>query len=413
MNAEIVAVGSELLLGQIDNTNATYLSKQLNQLGINVYHHTVVGDNMERLHDVLHTAINRSDLVITTGGLGPTKDDLTKETLSKLLDRRLIYDESTEQKITRYFQEREKEMTANNRKQALVIEGSTIIANNFGLACGMFLKHEGSAIIMLPGPPKELIPMFENECIPLINERFTKTEQIQSRILRFFDIGESKLVDILDNLIEKQENPTIAPLASDGEVTLRLTVKGSNEMNNKKMLDDLQKTIVRRVGQYFYGTGDGSLRESVIAELRKKNLTLSSAESLTGGLFAAEMTSVSGASECFVGGLVTYTNKLKQEQLSVSEELLNTHGAISHECAKEMADKARIKTGSDLAVSFTGVAGPKEAEKKSPGLVYIGLSSKDETTSFELHLAGHRSVIRERSVKYGLYNLLKWLRKDS
>ncbi|UCZ51658.1 competence/damage-inducible protein A [Bacillus shivajii] len=412
MNAEIVAVGSELLLGQIDNTNATYLSRQLNNLGVNVYHHTVVGDNEERLYKVLETALNRSDLVITTGGLGPTKDDLTKETLAQLLSRNLVYDKITEERIIEYFKQRSRTMTENNRKQALVIEGSKIIDNHHGLACGMLMTYENKKVMMLPGPPKELIPMFENECIPLLNRQLSNSSFIQSRVLRFFDIGESQLVDIIDDLLETQTNPTIAPLASDGEVTLRLTVKGENEGQNEQKLDDLQDKVVERLEPYFYGTGNDTLSKSVSDLLRIMDYSLSSAESLTGGSFSTELTSLDGASNFFKGGFITYTNEQKHELLGISNELLNKYGAISHECAEALAKQVRLQTGSNVGLSFTGVAGPKEAEGKQPGLVYVGLSTEDELVSYELRLAGSRSNIRERSVKYGLYYLLQWLRKE-
>ncbi|UTR10802.1 competence/damage-inducible protein A [Evansella sp. LMS18] len=412
MNGEIVAVGSELLLGQIANTNAQFLSEQMNQLGINIYYHSVAGDNRERLAAVIENARKRCDLVVLTGGLGPTKDDLTKETLAEVLGRELIYDETAKRRITDYFKKTGRYMAENNLQQALVIEGSVVFQNDNGLACGMAVKSDGCLFILLPGPPKELKPMFNKYANPYLKSQLKDTTFIQSRVLRFFDIGESQLVEQIDDLIENQVNPTIAPLAGDGDVTLRLTVKGSDEAENQRKLNNLQEIVLARLDKYFYGLNDDSLFKQVFLQLKEGNVTIAAAESLTGGLFSAELTNIPGASAIFKGGFVTYTNEGKANTLNVAEEILHKHGAVSRECAEEMAKGARLKGESDYGISFTGVAGPDSSEGKPPGLVYIGIASREAAESYELRLAGSRTGVRERSVKYGAYYLIQFLRKE-
>ncbi|MFA9558016.1 competence/damage-inducible protein A [Evansella sp. AB-rgal1] len=413
MNAEVIAVGSELLLGQIVNSNAKYLSEQLSHLGINVYYHTVVGDNESRLSDVLSIAKERSNLLILTGGLGPTKDDLTKETVGKMLGKQLVHDKETEERICQFFEKRGREMTENNRKQALIIEGSHVFPNDHGLACGMAISSKELQILMLPGPPKELQPMFETYAIPYFQKQMKVKSFIQSRVLRFFDIGESQLVDKIDNLLETQTNPTIAPLASDGEVTLRLTVKGEKEEENTYLLDEVQNKILQKVGSFFVGIGDQTLMGMLVRLLQQTNTTITAAESLTGGLFSAGVTNEPGTSKIFPGGFITYGNDMKSLQLDISDELLQNDGAVSHACAKEMAKKSREKAKTDYGISFTGVAGPDSLEGHPVGTVYIGISSKSKTESYEIKLAGSRQNIRERSVKYGVHFLLQWIRKET
>lgn len=412
MNGEIIAVGSELLLGQIVNSNAKYLSEQMSHIGINIYHHSVVGDNPARVEEVVEHARNRCNLVILTGGLGPTKDDLTKEAVAKVLEKNLIYDKDTEKRIEDFFKQRNRIMTENNRKQAMVLEGAKIFPNDHGLACGMAIEKDKCLFILLPGPPKELMPMVETYVIPFLRGELKEELIIQSRVLRFFDIGESQLVEVIDDLLEQQLNPTIAPLASDGEVTLRLTVKGKDQVENIHKLDELQEKIVSRLNEFYYGTGEDSLLLNLLSTLKANNLSVTSAESLTGGLFAAELTKLPGASAVFPGGFISYSNEIKKSILDVSEQTLINEGPVSHTCAKSMAMGAREKGKADFGISFTGVAGPDPLEGKPPGLVYIGIASNDKTESYELRLAGSRENIRERSVKYGAYFLLQWIRKD-
>ncbi|MDG5789017.1 competence/damage-inducible protein A [Evansella sp. AB-P1] len=413
MNGEIIAVGSELLLGQIVNSNAKYLSEQLSYLGINVYHHSVVGDNESRLEEVLEIAKDRSDLVILTGGLGPTKDDLTKETVGKLLKKKLVYDTNTEERILQYFNQRDRQMTENNRKQALIVEGAHVFPNDHGLACGLSVPDDTeSLIIMLPGPPKELQPMFEKYVVPYLHNLINENTMIESRVLRFFDIGESQLVEKIDDLLVSQTNPTIAPLASDGEVTLRLTVSGNDHEENKQLLDTLQRKILFKLNDYFVGTGEETLEERLVALLKQKGSTITTAESITGGFFASVITKQPGASKVFPGGFVTYGNKMKELQLNISPSILQMKGAVSGPCAVEMAMAARKIVDTDYGISFTGVAGPDPLEGKPPGTVFIGIATRNDSRSYEVKLAGSREAIRDRTVKYGTYYLLQWIRKE-
>lgn len=294
MNAEIIAIGSELLLGQIANTNAQFISKQLASIGVNVYYHSVVGDNEARVKEVLLQAKQRSTLVVLTGGLGPTKDDLTKEAIASFLNRNLVEHEYSLHKIQKYFEDRARVMTDNNRKQALVFEGSSVFPNEYGMAPGMALEESGVHYMLLPGPPKEMQPMFAKDGLRYILSHLEQTEKISSRVLRFFDIGESQLETEIVDLIDNQKNPTIAPLASEGEVTLRLTVKHSNHNEGMQLLDDLEEKILARVGPYFYGYGETSLLEEVVETLKEQKLTISAAESLTGGRFSEALTSMEG-----------------------------------------------------------------------------------------------------------------------
>ncbi len=368
MNAEIISVGSELLLGQIVNTNAVFLSQELAELGINVFYQTTVGDNEQRLHDALEQAHRRADILIITGGLGPTKDDLTKETVASFVGEELTYHEESLRSIEDYFVKRQRTMTANNRKQALVVNGSTALFNHFGMAPGMVVRFKETTIVLLPGPPKEMKPMFKNELIPHLTEMLGENaSSITSRVLRFFDIGESQLETELLDILEAQSNPTIAPLASDGEVTLRLTVKHASETERKRMLDETEEQINKRVGSYMYGYGETSLMEQLFLQLHEKRCTIATAESFTGGKFSTELTSFSGSSAIFRGGTVSYATDVKENVLGVSKRVIDEYGVISHHCAIEMATCAKEQYLADIAISFTGVAGPMSQEGKDPG----------------------------------------------
>lgn len=408
MNAEIIAIGSELLLGQISNTNAQFLSKQLANIGVNVYYHTVVGDNPIRLTETISLAQKRSKLIIFTGGLGPTQDDLTKETIASCVGRSLVIDEEAVRRIASYFKRRNRVMTANNRKQALVIDGSTVLANDHGMAPGMAFKAGGNHYILLPGPPKEMEPMFLNYALPFISSELEETTQIISRVLNFFDIGESQLETELIDLIEAQTNPTIAPLAKEGEVTIRLTVKHENRHEGEKLLDNLEKEILARVGQFFYGYNETSLTKEVINHCVKENITIASAESLTGGKFTAEIASHSGVSSFLKGGIVCYSSEIKQSLLNVPKQIIEDFGAVSEQCAKVLAENVKDLMKTEVGISFTGVAGPDKLEDKEVGTVFIGVSMVGkETKVYPLQLAGTREQIQSRSVKHGLHCLLK------
>ncbi|WP_153123841.1 competence/damage-inducible protein A [Peribacillus tepidiphilus] len=408
MNGEIIAVGSELLLGQIVNTNARFLSAQLAELGINVFHHTVVGDNPARLKSVLEVAEKRSNLIILTGGLGPTKDDLTKETIAKHLNRRLVIDENALQSIKKYFEKTGRTMTDNNKKQALVLEGSHILPNDHGMAPGMVLTVENVTYMLLPGPPKEMEPMFLKYGMESLLSKLEKTERIESKVLRFFGIGEALLETKIEDLLDGQTNPTIAPLASDGEVTLRITAKHESKEEALRLIQETEKKILARVGDFHYGNDQTSLMKEVVKKLKSLNATISCSESLTGGMFQEELTDIPGASSIFKGGVVSYTNEAKVKLLNIKEQTIHHHGVISEQCAKEMAENIRVALNTDIGISFTGVAGPDELEGKPVGTVYIGLSFINGTTLVEkIQLAGSRKQNRIRSVKYGCHFLLK------
>lgn len=408
MNAEIIAVGSELLLGQIANTNAQFISKQLAEIGVNVYYHTVVGDNPNRLNQAIQVAQSRADLLIFTGGLGPTKDDLTKETIASILGSNLQIDQEALESIEEYYRKVNRVMSENNRKQALVLEGSTVLPNKNGMAPGMFLSIEDKNYMLLPGPPKEMQPMFLEYGRQEILKQMKIHEVIESRVLRFFGIGESQLETDITDLIDSQTNPTIAPLAGENEVTLRLTAKHETIEGTMQLLDSVEKQIQERVGQFFFGYNDTTLPKEAMKVLKGKSLTISSAESLTGGLFSQYLTSISGASSVVQGGVVCYSNEIKRLILGVSESTLENDGAISEQCARELAVNVKQMMKTDIGISFTGVAGPDTSEGKPVGTVYIGIAlPNDEVKVFPLTLAGSRENIRERSVKYGCQHLIK------
>lgn len=411
MNAEIIAVGSELLLGQIVNTNAQFLSKQLAHIGINVYHHTVVGDNPTRLKTALEIAEGRADLIIFTGGLGPTKDDLTKETIAAHLGSELVHDEQALRSIEQYFQRVNRIMPPNNRKQALILAGSHILPNDHGMAPGMILTNNQHTYMLLPGPPFEMEPMYTEYGERALLNLLEANEKIVSRVLRFFGIGESQLETEIEDLIDGQENPTIAPLATDGEVTIRLTAKHQSEETALNLIKQTEEKILARVGEFLYGYDATSLMNELFHLLQEQDLTIACAESLTGGMFQERMTALPGAGDVFKGGVVCYATEVKNKVLHVKKEITDTDGVVSRACAAELAVNVKDLIKTNIGLSFTGVAGPSEQEGKPVGLVYIGIAINDQPVHVEkLQLAGTRDGIRERTVKYGCYFLLKYLK---
>ncbi|KYC59663.1 hypothetical protein B4098_0037 [Heyndrickxia coagulans] len=410
VNAEIIAVGSELLLGQITNTNATFIAAQLAEIGVDVYYQTVVGDNAERLEAAIRTAEGRADLLIFTGGLGPTKDDLTKETIASHIGKKLVTDEDAMRSIEQFFIRTKRKMTENNKKQALVIEGSKVFPNDHGMAPGMLAKSRNHYYMLLPGPPHELEPMFIHYASPAIQDELETIEKIESRVLRFFGIGESQLETEIRQILETQSNPTVAPLAKEGEVTLRITAKHQSVATANQMIDQVEKEILQIAGSYFYGYNDTTLMEALIEKLSEKQLTLACAESLTAGKFAAEMASIQGVSTMLKGGVVVYSNEAKMKLAKVKKETLDKYGAVSSQCAKELAENIRSIMDADIGISFTGVAGPDSLEGHPPGTVWIGIAIKGkETAAYLLELSGSRNNVRTRSVKYGCWHLLKLL----
>lgn len=408
MDAEIIAVGSELLLGQINNTNGRFLSQQFAEMGINVFYHTVVGDNDRRLQQAIEIAESRANLIVFTGGLGPTKDDLTKEAISRHIGKKLVFDEEALHSIESYFQKRGRPMTENNKKQALVLEGCNVLANDHGMAPGMVLSKSGITYMLLPGPPSEMEPMFKNYGYEAIMNKLDRHERIDSKVLRFYGIGEAELETVIEDLLANQTNPTIAPLAAEGEVTLRITAKDTSKEKCEELILEAKKEILSRVGQYYYGSDNTSLIKELVKELVVRKLSIAAAESLTGGMFQEQLTTIPGAGKVFKGGIVSYTNDAKTNVLGVSEEVVSKHGVVSGECAMEMASNVREKLDADIGISFTGVAGPDEQESKPVGTVFIGIAYRDGATHFnELNLSGSRAQNRIRSVKYGCHYLLK------
>ncbi|WP_428908597.1 competence/damage-inducible protein A [Niallia sp. Krafla_26] len=408
MNAEIIAVGSELLLGHIVNTNARFLSKNLADLGINVFYHTVVGDNPERLKQVIEIAESRSDLLIFTGGLGPTKDDLTKDTIATHLNRKLVIDKIALDTIEDYYKRTGRTMTDNNKKQALVIEGSEILPNDYGMAPGMVYSSEKHIYMLFPGVPKEMEPMFLTYAHPYFMNKLQLKEKIVSRVLRFYGIGESQLETEIEDLIDGQSNPTIAPLAGENEVTLRITAKHESVEKANEMIEETEKIILDRVGEYCYGYDETSLMSELSKMLQEKQLTIAAAESLTGGMFQKELTAIPGAGNLLKGGVVCYTPEVKQNVLKVKKETIETYGVVSSQCAKELAENVAQLMNADIGISFTGVAGPDELEGKPVGTVYVGMSIKGQPTRVEkLNLGVNRTTNRVRTVKWGCHYLLK------
>lgn len=409
MRAEIIAVGTELLLGQIANTNAQFLSQKLADIGVGVYFHTVVGDNTERLLQVIRLAASRSDLVIFTGGLGPTQDDLTKESVAEHVGVGLETNPEAMKRIEDFFLQRGIVMTENNRKQALVLAGSHVFSNDFGMAPGMAIRHDSSTFVLLPGPPSELYPMVETHVMPYLIGLLPKKQVFHSHVLRFYGIGESALEERLLDLIEKQDNPTIAPYAKEFEVTLRITARASSAEEGEALILPVEKEIRDRVGQYVYGMGENSsLHEVLVNELKQRGETIACAESCTGGTVASLITSVSGSSAVFGGGIVCYTNAVKHQLLDVPEQVLHTVGAISEETARMLAENVREKLGTTYGISVTGVAGPDPSEGKPVGLVYVGIATQGKTTVVkELRLAGRRHAIVGRAAKFALFYALQ------
>ena len=393
--AELIAVGTELLLGNIANTDAQMLSKGLSALGINVYYHTVVGDNPQRLKAAVEVAKSRADIIITTGGLGPTCDDLTKNVLAECFGKKLVYDEESAQRIRDYFQRLHPggTMTENNLQQAYLPEGCTIFSNDWGTAPGCAFEADGVRVIMLPGPPNECTPMFEHRAVPYLQALADGV--IASRTLKIFGMGESAVEAKLRDRMNALTNPTLAPYAKTGEVELRITAKAATVEEARALIVPVEKEVRDIFGPLVYGADVASMEEVVLGLLKEKGLTMGTAESCTGGLVAKRLTDLSGASAVFKGGVMSYTNEVKAGVLGVPQEMLDEFGAVSAQVAQAMAQGARKVLGCDLAVSLTGVAGPNPDDRNNPvGLIYVALDTPEGTRVRELHLINGRARIR-------------------
>lgn len=407
MVIELISVGTELLLGNIVNTNASYLSRKCAELGYSLYHEITVGDNEERLCEAITTSLSRADVVILTGGLGPTKDDITKEAVAKVLNRNLVMDEESKRKIEDYFKFRymnkpKHTVTDNNWKQALKIEDCIVVNNNNGTAPGYIVENNSKVVILLPGPPSEMIPMFEESIMPYLQKKQNKI--FLSSMIKICGIGESKAeTDIID-LIEGQTNPTIAPYAKCGEVHFRVTASAASEEEARMLITPVVDELYRRFGNNIYTTNEQETLEDVLVKLLSKNkLTLATAESCTGGMLTGRLVNVPGVSACLGEGFITYSNEAKMKYLHVKEETLNQFGAVSSQTASEMVIGAAQAANSNAALAITGIAGPEGGTDQKPvGLVYIAAYLNGSVTVNEYHLKGNRQTVRELTVIYAM-----------
>lgn len=408
MIAELISVGTELLLGNTMNTNSNYLAKKCAQIGVSNFYQITVGDNEDRLFQVIKTALSRSDILIITGGLGPTQDDITKEITAKVLKKELMEDKEVRANIEEYFKQTKREVIPeNNWKQSMIIEGSTVIENKNGTAPGLMVTtKEDQLVFLLPGPPRELIPMFEESVLPYLSSSLSGT--FYSKTVKVCGLGESLAETMIGDLIEKQTNPTIAPYAKIGEVHFRVTASAKSEEEGKKLVEPILAEINKRFGDHVFTDKEEENLEDVVVDLLSKHkLTLVTAESCSGGLLSGKIINVPGVSKVFDEGFITYSNAAKQKYLGVKEETLKKYGAVSKETAKEMALGAIKNTGKQTALAITGLAGPGGARKDKPvGLVYIACAIEDKVFVKECHFSGHRQKIRENTVIYAL-NLLR------
>ncbi len=414
MTVELISVGTEILLGNIVNTNAAYLAEKCALLGLSLYNQTVVGDNSERLFNAVKTALSRADIVILTGGLGPTEDDITKETIAAVFGRKLYMDEHSKKRIQEYFdQVKSRQITENNWKQAMVPEGAKVIDNHNGTAPGIILEENQKMAILLPGPPNELKPMFEESIAPLLNQM--QPEGIYSRMVKICSVGESRAETMIKDMMEAQTNPTIAPYAKTGEVHLRVTAKAKSEEEARQLMEPVVEELFRRFGSRIYTTcEDVTLEDTVVTMLKEKKYTVTTAESCSGGLLAGRILNVSGASDVYREGHITYSNEAKEKLLRVKHETLETYGAVSEQTAAEMARGAAEAADADAALSVTGIAGPGGGTKDKPvGLVYIGCYVRGKVKVKECRFAGNRDKNRESAVVQALTLLREQLLLDT
>ena len=405
MKAELISIGTEILLGDIVNTNAQFLAKELALLGIDVYYQSVIGDNEERILKAFKEAFDRCDIIITTGGLGPTQDDLTKELGAKYFNKKMILHEPSLEWIKKYLDINNEEVLEANKNQAYFPEGSIILPNENGTAPGAIISENNKTLIILPGPPKEMKSMFSNHVTKYLS-KLTK-DIIKSKTLRIFGIGESLMAKKLDDIIKNSKNPTVAPYAKEYEVTLRITAKEKSEDKCDELIKNKVDQIKGIIGEYIYGEDEVSLEEVVAKLLCDKKLSISTAESCTGGMISSKLIEYPGISEIFKEGVVTYSNESKIKRLGVKEETLNKFGAVSEETAREMVIGIAEGLNTDIAISSTGIAGPGGGTKDKPvGLVYIGIYIKGNVKVEKLNLRGDREAVRKKATLSAL-NLLR------
>ena len=404
-NTEIISVGTELLLGHVTNTDARDVSELLSKIGINVLYHTVVGDNPQRLEDCVKVARERADIIITTGGLGPTCDDLTKEILARAFDVKLVEDKREMDTLYDYIN-LGKKLTDNNFRQALLPEGCTVFHNTAGTAPGCAFKKDGKVVVMLPGPPKECRLMLEKSAIPYLHQ--LSDEKIVSHTVNIFGIGESAVDDIFAGEMNAMTNPSMAPYAKECDCLLKVTAKAHTEAEAEEMLRPVMAEVQEKLGEVVYGVDVDCIEQSVLKLLREKNMTFSAAESCTGGDVAKRFTDMPGASSFFLGGVVTYTNGAKAKLLGIDRDMIEDIGAVSYEVAKEMAENVRRIIGTDIGVGVTGLAGPDGDGVHEVGTVFVSMATAEQTWVKELHLGEYRtrSFIRRMAGNH-VYDMMR------
>lgn len=404
MKAEIITVGTEILLGDILNTNCRYLSRELAAMGIEMYYQITVGDNEERLLKTLEESLNRSDIVICTGGLGPTEDDITKEVCAKYFGYELELHKPSLDAMIERFKHMNRVPTKNNEKQAYFPKEAYILKNDNGTAPGCIMEKEGKMIVVLPGPPKEMEPMFENYVKPYLSK--LTDDVIESEVLRIIGVGESKVENDILDIIDSQTNPTIATYAKGYECTLRITAKAKSVEEAKELIKPMSDEMKRRFGQSLYATGETSIEEVVAKMLVENNLKIAVAESCTGGMVSASLINYPGISSVFMEGCVTYSNEAKMKSLGVKKETLDVYGAVSDKCAKEMASGVAARYNTNVGIATTGIAGPGGGTDEKPvGLVYFGIYINGKVITKKYVFNGDRQGVRERATRTILNDL--------
>ncbi len=410
MSAEIITIGTELLTGSTINTNASYLAEKLTSLGIETCFQTSVGDNYPNLESVLSEAIKRSKIIIITGGLGPTADDITKQAVSNILKTRLILEPGIISKIERFFKDRKKEISFNNYNQALVIRGSMIINNKIGTAPGLIIERDQNTIILLPGVPRELKQMFKDTVSKYLEKKYSKNLVIKSRTLRTFGLGESVVDEKITHITERCSNPSIAFLAHATEVDVKITAKAGDQNIADSLIADLEIQIRDCLGDYVFGADDETMEKIVGAILTLRNKTIAVAESCTGGLISNLLTNVSGSSAYFIESIVAYSNEAKIKLLHVSPQTIEKFGAVSPQTANAMAKGIKELAGTDYGLSITGIAGPTGGTSEKPvGLVYIGLAHQNGVDTSEHKFFGNRDIIKQKAAQTALDAIRKYL----
>ncbi len=405
MIVEILAIGTELLIGDITNTNAAYISKKMSEQGFDVLYHSVCGDNKKRLTDTVKHALSRADILITTGGLGPTYDDISMQVCADAVGLELEENEGVVAFLKDYFAKTGRVMTENNMKQALVPVGATVFQNNFGTAPGVCIEKDGKVIVLMPGPPREMKPMLDAQVLPYLS-KYTGKVLVSSNV-NILGLGESAVEEALYELMTTSQNPTLAPYVTAGEVRIRVTGSGMTEQQARAVVDKTVEKVKAKLGNVVYDVDSESVQHTLVRLLQNKKMTIAVAESCTGGMVSEFLTQVPGASEVFGFGVCTYANKAKMKLLGVNEKTLNTFGAVSEQTACEMAKGMKMLSGADIALSLTGIAGPGGGSDQKPvGLVYLGVAVGDKLYAKKMLLGQHavkdREYIRTVAVKNAL-----------